>query len=347
MSRVIMVTIVISTLANGASVVAQTSWTLSVDFAQGFDGDTVAEFIGDNVVNPNGVWSYGYYPADGPTNAPDGGFTLYTHNVCCGEAAIGTPLNNWKSNQGPDFDGNINLNFDLENGYDVEAWGPGMSWRPGQLAMMTDVFPADGLWTSSIFTAPKDGTYQFEFEFENRVMNGDASLVYVTKNHSEILFEDEVDGYDGSFDGAFPAVDGSPFADGEFELVMAAGDVVSVAVSPTLDDFIEFQGGLHQVGTELSVTLVEDSGVPEDFDGNGEVGFSDFVMFSNAFNSMEPADLSIYDLNNNGTVDFGDFVQFSNAFGNTAGVASVPESASLSLLGMGVLVLLGCRRRRL
>ena len=46
-----------------------------------------------------------------------------------------------------------------------------------------------------------------------------------------------------------------------------------------------------------------------------------------------------------GDVHFNDFVQFSNAFGTTAGAASVPEPASLTLLGLGLLAVIGRRRR--
>ena len=55
----------------------------------------------------------------------------------------------------------------------------------------------------------------------------------------------------------------------------------------------------------------------EDFNGNGDVDFPDFLQFSNAFGSMEPNDLAVFDLDGSDGVDFPDFLQFSNAFGMT------------------------------
>lgn len=47
-----------------------------------------------------------------------------------------------------------------------------------------------------------------------------------------------------------------------------------------------------------------------DFDGDGTVGFTDFLAFAEAFGSSQIA----YDLDGSGTVDFGDFLIFVEAF---------------------------------
>ena len=136
------------------------TWDLVDDFSQGLTHEEFGRSTLGQSVNPDWVWSYGYYPVGGPDRALDkGGLTLYTHHVQGGEAALNTPLNNWKSPNGPDSEGNINYNWDQETGFDMEAWGPGMSWEPGMVAMMTD-FPADGLWTTTVFTAPGTGTLE-------------------------------------------------------------------------------------------------------------------------------------------------------------------------------------------
>ncbi len=49
---------------------------------------------------------------------------------------------------------------------------------------------------------------------------------------------------------------------------------------------------------------------PADFDGDGIVGFSDFLAFAEAFGTSEAA----FDLDASGTVDFGDFLLFVEAF---------------------------------
>lgn len=52
---------------------------------------------------------------------------------------------------------------------------------------------------------------------------------------------------------------------------------------------------------------------PPDFDGDGEVGFGDFVLFARAFGGSDPG----FDLNDSGTVDFADFLLFARYFGRS------------------------------
>jgi hypothetical protein len=53
--------------------------------------------------------------------------------------------------------------------------------------------------------------------------------------------------------------------------------------------------------------------LPGDFDGNGEVGFPDFLAFAQAFGQDNPS--SEADLNGDGRVDFSDFLVFAQNFG--------------------------------
>ena len=59
-----------------------------------------------------------------------------------------------------------------------------------------------------------------------------------------------------------------------------------------------------------------------DFDGDGTVGFDDFVQFAAQFGSRRGDDEydARYDLDGNGTIGFSDFVIFSDAFGTSAAV---------------------------
>ena len=50
-----------------------------------------------------------------------------------------------------------------------------------------------------------------------------------------------------------------------------------------------------------------------DFDGNGVIGFADFLLFVSAFGSSEAQ----YDIDRNGAVDFPDFLLFVSVFGKT------------------------------
>ena len=74
----------------------------------------------------------------------------------------------------------------------------------------------------------------------------------------------------------------------------------------------------------LSVTMP--SQLPEDFNGDGLVYFSDFVAFSNAFGMEAVGDHALFDLDGSGSVNFSDFVSFSIAFNTqTTTARAVPE----------------------
>ncbi len=65
----------------------------------------------------------------------------------------------------------------------------------------------------------------------------------------------------------------------------------------------------------------ETSGPPAaDFDEDGIVGFSDFLLFARSFNAREgePAYDARMDLNGDGTINFPDFVSFGAAYGATS-----------------------------
>ena len=57
-------------------------------------------------------------------------------------------------------------------------------------------------------------------------------------------------------------------------------------------------------------------GLVGDFSGDGNVGFSDFILFAQAFGSpdFDPK----YDLSNDGKIGFADFLIFATAFGTSA-----------------------------
>ena len=71
------------------------------------------------------------------------------------------------------------------------------------------------------------------------------------------------------------------------------------------------------------VTFTATARAASDFDGDGTVGFSDFVQFAAKFGlskGNEGYDVR-YDLDENGAIGFSDFLIFANAFGNSTGSA--------------------------
>ena len=63
-----------------------------------------------------------------------------------------------------------------------------------------------------------------------------------------------------------------------------------------------------------------------DFDGNGNVDFTDFLMFAQGFGKSSGQDdfNEKLDLDGNGTIDFSDFLLFVNAFGKSSGPIDPP-----------------------
>lgn len=88
--------------------------------------------------------------------------------------------------------------------------------------------------------------------------------------------------------------------------------------------------------------VIPDGGIGGDLNGDGAVGFPDFLLLSANFGGT---DLSYEegDINCDGSVGFPDFLVLSANFGQTA--AAVPEPTGLALLSVAGL-LLGCVRRR-
>ena len=85
-------------------------------------------------------------------------------------------------------------------------------------------------------------------------------------------------------------------------------------------------GATVQVGSEST-------GPPTpDFDGDGSVGFGDFIAFAGNFGKVSTdADFdATFDLDQDGSIGFGDFITFAGLFGTT-----VKPALSKSVLGSG------------
>ena len=61
--------------------------------------------------------------------------------------------------------------------------------------------------------------------------------------------------------------------------------------------------------------------LPPDFNGNGTVGFEDFIAFAQVYGLSEGDDRyhSRYNLSQNGSIGFEDFIQFAQAYGKPVG----------------------------
>ena len=79
------------------------------------------------------------------------------------------------------------------------------------------------------------------------------------------------------------------------------------------------EGGATSHAVSGDVSGDNTASIP-DFDGDGTVGFSDFLAFAGAFGSSRGDDKykATYDLNGDGEVGFGDFLIFAQHFGKEA-----------------------------
>ncbi len=124
---------------------------------------------------------------------------------------------------------------------------------------------------------------------------------------------------------------GEPYAGATVTFVVIAGGGTLSATTDTTD--ANGQAGTtltlgRQPGANIVVATVADldpvtfravAQANPDFDGDGTVGFGDFVLFAGKFGLSRDDDgfEARYDLDGNGTIGFGDFLIFGNAFGRT------------------------------
>ena len=99
------------------------------------------------------------------------------------------------------------------------------------------------------------------------------------------------------------------------------------------------------------VLSVISAGLLGDYNNNGVVDAADYVIYRKTF-GQTGAGLAA-DGNHNNQIDVGDYAVWRSNFGNTAGSGAglgsngaVPEPMTLGLVGVGVLALVGVRRRR-
>jgi hypothetical protein len=78
---------------------------------------------------------------------------------------------------------------------------------------------------------------------------------------------------------------------------------------------------------------------PGDFDGNGIVGFTDFILFARGFGLSQgaPGYNAVLDMSGDGVINFADFIQFARVFGKSyasgkLGVGDLPEDAAARVM---------------
>ncbi len=84
-------------------------------------------------------------------------------------------------------------------------------------------------------------------------------------------------------------------------------------------------GQTETISSAIGVALQVAAPPSPDFDGNGLVGFSDFVAFAGAFGAQrgDGKYVAKYDLNNDGSIGFDDLLIFAESFGDAVNRAPV------------------------
>ena len=92
-------------------------------------------------------------------------------------------------------------------------------------------------------------------------------------------------------------------------------------------------GQIESVTLNLRVALQLQRAVTPDFDGDGRVGFSDFLAFAGRFGSRQGDGRyeARYDLDSDGAIGFSDFLTFSSSFGKEV---SPPTSGSATMVAI-------------
>ncbi len=158
-------------------------------------------------------------------------------------------------------------------------------------------YPA-GSGPNSVFSADLDGDGDNDLAVANGGRRFRTSTVSVLLNNADGTFASKVDYAAGEFPESVFSAD----LDGDNDLVVANFDSDDVSVLMNRSD----------------IPVVVPSLVG-DFDGDNEVGLSDFVLFLDAFGTTtSSADWDpTFDLDNDGAIGLSDFVIFLDNFGRT------------------------------
>jgi hypothetical protein len=131
-----------------------------------------------------------------------------------------------------------------------------------------------------------------------------------------------VDDEDGLVEvgGAVLGGDSAPSGEGTLgtvSFIVLEGFVEQTELIVSENNFLFDDGGNEKYAVYSVATIQREPLEPPtqgDFDGSGEVDFSDFFLFATAFGGTDPA----FDLNNDGEVGFDDFFVFAGNFGQEA-----------------------------
>ena len=106
-------------------------------------------------------------------------------------------------------------------------------------------------------------------------------------------------------------IDGGYAGVGVFQYVRNPASHLNTSVDSLAGVDISLVQGITRAVLASTASFAGYPALTTDFEGNGEVGFEDFVLFSSEFGGSSP----VYDLDRNGRVGFSDFIIFAKNYG--------------------------------
>ena len=224
-------------------------WT-GVALGQTYDYN--ADFKADpcNIVNPDGVWSYGYMDAGNTT------FTL--HSIPMPETSgpwAGEPrLSSWHSGANPDTHGNNSINTSSDEIY-YNLWPGGMYWAPNGCNLMSPDATNPTFHAVARFTAPEPDTFVINASFKNSLVQGLPGDVYVLVNGLEVDSA-QISGFGfASVELGKEAPDPGSIHDYAASILLDTGDTVDFVVGRGDDLHAYHQVGFNAVIVPEPITL--------------------------------------------------------------------------------------------
>ena len=211
------------------------------------DGWSLATDYPKSLVNPNGVWTYGYWDAGLTT------FTLY--NTLVTVPAGETRNNTICHNNDLDSWGNVGKDVSTET-FTRNDWPHGMHYIAGEVNVMSATVETENRIAAAGFTAPAAGKYTVTVTFKNNIEDGDDSRMLVISSIGgvqTIVTEATIDGF-----GDLATAPQSYYSYTN-TFALAAGDAIyfANAGSPLADD-----ARWHQVGVEAQIQAASSAQPP-------------------------------------------------------------------------------------
>jgi hypothetical protein len=190
-------------------------------------------------INPNGVWSYGWW--DGALV----GFTLYDSFT---KTPAGEPrIDNFHQNGDLDSWGNVGK-ADQGETFTRSDWPHGMHFIADKVSLMSPTVDSFNRIAAAGFTAPAAGEYRLAVTFKNNSADGDVSRLLVIGQLggvTEILHEAEIYGF-----GEDESVAPESFHHYARTISLGAGDSIYFGTTASVD---ALDPRWHHVGVEAEI----------------------------------------------------------------------------------------------